>query len=169
MVLMSLVLQGLTMPALARRLGLVDTEGAAARSRQRAALLDGFVAAHEELDRLQEAGSLPRVEQRHLERTIEEQENVLLEGLDPESEEPAEGDEERLSERMGALVAQRRRITALRTPACSRTTPPRSSRTRSTGGSRCSPTGSSASRRRPATRRPAVRPAPAPRPTRRAS
>ena len=112
-VLMSLVLQGLTMPALARRLGLVDTEGAAARSRQRAALLDGFVAAHEELDRLQESGALPRVEQRHLERTIEEQENVLLEGLDPESEEPAEGDEERLSERMAALIAQRRRITAL--------------------------------------------------------
>jgi CPA1 family monovalent cation:H+ antiporter len=112
-VLMSLVLQGLTMPALARRLGLVDTEGAAARTRQRAALLDGFVAAHEELDRLQEAGSLPRMEQRHLERTIEEQEIVLLEGLDPESEEPAEGDEERLSERMAALIAQRRRITAL--------------------------------------------------------
>ena len=84
------------------------------RSRQRAALLDGFVAAHEELDRLQGSGTLPRVEQRHLERTIEEQENVLLEGLEPESEEPAEGDEERLSERMGALLAQRRRITALR-------------------------------------------------------
>jgi CPA1 family monovalent cation:H+ antiporter len=113
-VLMSLVLQGLTMPALARRLGLVDTEGAATRSRRRAALLDGFVAAHEELDRLQESGALPRVEQRHLERTIEEQENALLEGLDPESEEPPEGDEERLSERMGALVAQRRRIAALR-------------------------------------------------------
>lgn len=113
-VLLSLVLQGLTMPFVARRLGLVDTEGAAARSRQRAALLDGFVAAHEELDRLQESGELPRVEQRHLERTIEEQENILLEGLDPLSEEPGEGDEERLSERMGALLAQRRRITALR-------------------------------------------------------
>ena len=113
-VLMSLVLQGLTMPALARRLGLVDVEGAAARSRKRAALLEGFVVAHEELDRLQESGSLPRIERRHLERTIEEQENVLLDGLEPESEEPAEGDEERLSERMGGLVAQRRRITALR-------------------------------------------------------
>jgi CPA1 family monovalent cation:H+ antiporter len=113
-VLMSLVLQGLTMPVLARRLGLVDTEGAAARSRQNAALLEGFVVAHEELDRLQESGDLPRVERRHLERTIEAQETVLLDGLDPESEEPAEGDEERLSERMGALVAQRRRVTALR-------------------------------------------------------
>ena len=79
-VLMSLVLQGLTMPALARRLGLVDTEGAATRSRRRAALLDGFVAAHEELDRLQESGALPRVEQRHLERTIEEQETLLPRG-----------------------------------------------------------------------------------------
>jgi CPA1 family monovalent cation:H+ antiporter len=113
-VLMSLVLQGLTMPPLARRLGLVDTEGAAARSRRSATLLDGFVAAHEELDRLQEAGELPTVEKRHLERTIAEQEAVLLEGLDPVSEEPREGDDERLSERMGALLAQRRRITALR-------------------------------------------------------
>ncbi len=112
-VLMSLVLQGLTMPVVARRLGLVDAEVAAARSRKSAVLLDGFVAAHEELDRLQEMGTLPRVEQRHLERTIEEQENVLLEGIDPESEEPAEGEDERLSERMGALIAQRRRISAL--------------------------------------------------------
>jgi hypothetical protein len=54
------------------------------------------------------------VEQRHLERTIEEQEAVLLEGLDPLSDEPEEGDDERLSERMGALLSQRRRITALR-------------------------------------------------------
>jgi CPA1 family monovalent cation:H+ antiporter len=113
-VLMSLVGQGLTMPPLARRLGLVDAEEAAARSRRRAALLEGFIAAHEELDRLQESGDLPRVEHRHLERTIEEQEAVLLEGLDPVSEEPPEGDDERLSARMGALLAQRRRITALR-------------------------------------------------------
>jgi CPA1 family monovalent cation:H+ antiporter len=113
-VLMSLVLQGLTMPPLARRLHLVDTEGAAARSRQRARLLDGFVAAHEELDRLQESGALPRVEQRHVERTIEEQENLLLEGLDPVADEPTEGEDERLSERMGALLAQRRRVGALR-------------------------------------------------------
>jgi monovalent cation:H+ antiporter, CPA1 family len=112
-VLISLVLQGLTIPVVARRLGLVDPEVAAARSRKSAVLLDGFVAAHEELDRLQELGTLPRVEQRHLERTIEEQENVLLEGIDPESEEPAEGEDERLSERMGALIAQRRRISAL--------------------------------------------------------
>lgn len=112
-VLMSLVLQGLTIPPLARRLGLVDTEGAAVRSRRSAALLEGFMAAHEELDRLQESGELPTVEQRHLERTIEEQEAVLLEGLDPVSEEPLEGDDERLSERMGALLAQRRRIAAL--------------------------------------------------------
>jgi monovalent cation:H+ antiporter, CPA1 family len=113
-VLMSLVLQGLTMPPLARRLHLADAEEAAARSRQRARLLDGFVAAHEELDRLQESGALPRVEQRHVERTIEEQENVLLEGLDPVADEPAEGEDERLSERMGALLAQRRRVSALR-------------------------------------------------------
>jgi len=113
-VLMSLVLQGLTMPPLARRLHLADAEEAAARSRQRARLLDGFVAAHAELDRLQESGTLPRVEQRHVERTIEAQENVLLEGLDPVADEPAEGEDERLSERMGALLAQRRRVNALR-------------------------------------------------------
>lgn len=113
-VLLSLVLQGLTLPFLARRLGLVDVDGAAESGRRRAALLEGFVAAHEELDRLQESGALPRVEGEHLERTIEEQEAVLLEGLDPESEEPAEGDEDRLSARIGALVAQRRRVTALR-------------------------------------------------------
>ena len=77
---------------------------------------------------------------------------MLLEGLDPEFEEPAEGDEERLSERMGALIAQRRQDHG----AAARGRPrgrhrPRSSRTRSIGGSRSSPTGSSASRRRPAT------------------
>ena len=112
-VLLSLVVQGLSMPAVARRLGLVDTKGASMRGRRRAALLDGFVMAHEELDRLQETGELPRVERRHLQRTIEEHESILLEGLDAESEEPAEGDDERLSERIGALVAQRRRIAAL--------------------------------------------------------
>jgi CPA1 family monovalent cation:H+ antiporter len=113
-VLLSLVLQGLSMPAVARRLGLVDVGGASEGGRRRAALLEGFVAAHEELDQLQESGALPRVEHEHLERTIEEQEGVLLKGLDPESEEPTEGDEERLTARIGALVAQRRRIVALR-------------------------------------------------------
>jgi monovalent cation:H+ antiporter, CPA1 family len=112
-VLLSLLVQGLTMPPLVRRLGLVDAEALPAGRQERQALLEGFVAAHEELDRLQDAGTLPRVEREHLERTIEEQEAVLLEGLDPEADEPAEGDEDHLSERIGALVAQRRRIAAL--------------------------------------------------------
>jgi len=112
-VLLSLLVQGLTMPPLVHRLGLVDSEAQSVNIRERQALLEGFVAAHEELDRLQEAGTLPRVERKHLELTIEEQEAVLLEGLDPESEEPVEGDEDRLSARIGALVAQRRRIAAL--------------------------------------------------------
>ena len=43
---------------------------------------------------------------------------MLLEGIDPESEEPAEGEDERLSERIGALIAQRRRIRRCSTPAC---------------------------------------------------
>ena len=111
-VLLSLVCQGLTMPWLVRRLGLVEAEAGAGRSRD--ALLQGFVAAHEELERLQEAGVVPRAERVHLERTIEEQEAVLLEGLDPVSDEPAKGEEARLAERIGALVAQRRRISALR-------------------------------------------------------
>ena len=111
-VLLSLVGQGLSMPWLTRRLGL-EQEGSVAR-RRREVLLEGFVNAHEELDRLQQAGAVPRAERRHLERTIEEQEALLLEGVGAVADEPAGGDEERLTERIGALVAQRRRIDALR-------------------------------------------------------
>jgi CPA1 family monovalent cation:H+ antiporter len=111
-VLLSLVGQGLTMPWLTRRLGLEQEESVLQRRRE--ALLTGFVSAHEELDRLQEAGAVPRAERRHLERTIEEQEGLLLEGMAPVGDEPAQGDEEQLAERIGALVAQRRRIDALR-------------------------------------------------------
>ena len=112
-VLLSLVGQGLTMPWMVRRLGLAGGEESVAR-RRREALLEGFVSAHQELDRLQEAGVIPHAEREHLERSIEEQETVLLEGMAPLTDEPAEGDEERLAERIGALVAQRRRIEALR-------------------------------------------------------
>jgi len=113
-VLLSLLVQGLTMPPLVRKLDLVDGAAQGVSMRRRQALLEGFVAAHEELDRLQEAGTLPRVEREHLTRTIEEHEAILLEGLDPESEEPAEGGEDRLAMHIGTLVAQRRRIEALR-------------------------------------------------------
>jgi monovalent cation:H+ antiporter, CPA1 family len=113
-VLLSLLVQGLTLPPLVRKLGLVDGEAQGASIREREALLEGFVAAHEELDRLQEAGTLPRVEREHLARTIEEHEAILLEGLDVESEEPTQGDEDGLAVRIGTLVAQRRRIEALR-------------------------------------------------------
>jgi monovalent cation:H+ antiporter, CPA1 family len=112
-VLLSLIGQGLTMPWLSRRLGLAGEEQSVSR-RRRDALLDGFVSAHEELDRLQEAGVMPHAEREHLERTIAEQESVLLEGIAPVTDEPAEGDEDRLAERLGALLAQRRRIEALR-------------------------------------------------------
>jgi Na+:H+ antiporter len=112
-VLLSLLVQGLSVPWLARRLRL-QGEGRAVSARRREVLLDGFITAHEELDQLQESGAMPRPERRHLERTIEEQENVLLEGLAPMAEEPHEGEEERLAQRIGALVAQRRRIQALR-------------------------------------------------------
>ena len=112
-VLLSLVGQGLTVPWLTRRLGLAGEEQSVA-SRRRDVLLDGFVRAHQELDRLQEAGVMPRAEGEHLERTIEEQEGLLLEGMAPVSEEPAEGEEEQLAARLAALFAQRRRIEALR-------------------------------------------------------
>jgi len=112
-VLLSLVGQGLSMPWLVRRLGLVEAGADSAAKKVRDALLEGFVAAHEELERLQASGAVPRAERAHLERTIEEQETLLLEGLDPLSEEPAEGEEGRLAERIGALVAQRRRVKAL--------------------------------------------------------
>jgi CPA1 family monovalent cation:H+ antiporter len=112
-VLLSLVGQGLTIPWLVRRLKLVG-DGVREEQKRREALLQGFVVAHEELERLQEAGQLPRAERRHLERPIEEQEAVLLEGMDPVADEPAEGEEEKLADRIGALVAQRRRVRALR-------------------------------------------------------
>ena len=112
-VLLSLVGQGLSMPWVVRRLGLVSEDQPVSR-RERERLLEGFVAAHEELDRLQEAGAVPRAERDHLERTIAEQEATMLEGIAPLADEPAEGEEERLAERIGALVAQRRRVEALR-------------------------------------------------------
>ena len=111
-VLLSLVGQGLTMPWVTHRLGLEREESALRRRRE--ALLDGFVSAHEELDRLQEAGAVPPAQRRHLERTIEEQEGLLLEEMRPLVDEPAEGDQEHLAERIGALVDQRRRIDVLR-------------------------------------------------------
>ncbi len=112
-VLLSLVGQGLTMPWLTRRLGLEGQEQSVSR-RRREVLLEGFVSAHVELDRLQEAGDVPRPERQHLERTIEEEENELLEGMAPIAEEPGAGEDDRLAERIGALVAQRPRIEALR-------------------------------------------------------
>jgi CPA1 family monovalent cation:H+ antiporter len=111
-VLLSLVGQGLTIPWLTRRLGLGGQEESVSR-RRREVLLEGFVKAHEELDRLQEAGVLPGVERKHVQQTIEDQENAVLDGLVPIADEPAAGDEERLSERIGALVGQRRRIVVL--------------------------------------------------------
>ena len=113
-VLLSLVGQGLSMPWLVRRLGLVGGE-AGAGAREREALLEGFVAAHEQLDRLEDEGGLPRAEGAHLARTLEAQEAILLEGIGPLDEEPLQGEQERLAARLGALLAQRRRVGALRT------------------------------------------------------
>jgi len=58
-------------------------------------------------------GPAPAPERKHLQQTIEEQEDALLNGMALLADEPAAGDEERLAARIGALVAQRRRIVAL--------------------------------------------------------
>ncbi len=113
-VLASLLLQGLTMPWFVRRLGLAGAAGEDTAHARRQTLLGGFVRAHEELARLQDAGELPRPVAEDLELSVAEHEAVLLEGMTPESDEPPEGACDLLAARIGALVAQRTRIQALR-------------------------------------------------------
>ena len=112
-VLLSLLVQGLTIPWLTRRLGLAG-EARHANEREREVLLDGFVRAHEELVRLEEAGVVGHVQRRDLERVIDAGENSVFEGLPPLSDEPVRGQDDHLIERIGQLVAQRRRVDALR-------------------------------------------------------
>lgn len=111
-VLLSLLVQGLTIPWLTRRLGLAG-EARSAGERDREVLLDGFVRAHEELVRLEDAGVVGRVERRDLERVIDAGETSVFEGLPPLVDEPIRGEDGLLVERIGALVAQRRRVDAL--------------------------------------------------------
>ncbi len=111
-VLLSLLAQGLTIPWLTRRLGLAG-EARSAGERDREVLLDGFVRAHEELVRLEDAGVVGRVERRDLERAIDAGETSVLEGLPPLVDEPERGEAGLLVERIGELVAQRRRVDAL--------------------------------------------------------
>lgn len=113
-VLLSLVGQGLTMPVLVRRLGLAGGGEEPVSLRQRQVLVEGFVRAHEVLDRLQETGVLRRAERQHLGATIEEQEEALLEGIDPVDDEPPAGEDDRLADRIAELLVQRTRIEALR-------------------------------------------------------
>lgn len=113
-VLLSLVGQGLTMPVLVRRLGLAGGGEEPVSSRQQQVLVEGFVRAHEALDRLQETGVLRRAERQHLGVTIEEQEEALLEGIDPVDDEPPAGEDDRLADRIAELLVQRTRIEALR-------------------------------------------------------
>jgi len=113
-VLLSLVGQGLTMPLLVRRLGLVGEGEEPVGVAQRRMLVDGFVRVHEALDRLQETGLLTRTEREHVGATIEAQEDVLLEGLDPLDEEPPAGADDRLADRIAELLVQRARVEALR-------------------------------------------------------
>ena len=112
-VLLSLLVQGLTMPWLTRRLGLAG-ERRSASYRDREVLLDGFVRAHEELVSLEEAGVVGPLERRHLERVIEAGESSVFEGLPALEEEPERGQDDLLVDRIGALVAQHRRAGALR-------------------------------------------------------
>jgi CPA1 family monovalent cation:H+ antiporter len=113
-VLLSLVGQGLTMPVLVRRLGLAGGGEEPVSSRQQQVLVEGFVRAHEALDRLQETGVLRRAERQHLGVTIEKQEEALLEGIDPVDDEPPAGEDDRLADRIAELLVQRTRIEALR-------------------------------------------------------
>jgi monovalent cation:H+ antiporter, CPA1 family len=112
-VLLSLLVQGLTIPLLTRRLGLAGAEDQA-DEREREMLLDGFVRAHEELDRLQDAGVVGRVRRRDLEQVLDAGESSVLAGLPPLADEPEDGEDDRLVERIGELVAQRRSLDALR-------------------------------------------------------
>jgi len=112
-VLLSLLVQGLTIPLVVRRLGLTGQAGKA-NEREREVLLDGFVRAHEELDRLENAGVVGRVRRRDLETVLDAGESSVLEGLPPLADEPADGEGDRLVERIGDLVAQRRSLDALR-------------------------------------------------------
>ncbi len=57
---------------------------------------------------------MTRAEREHLGATIEAQEQVLLEGLDPLDEEPSAGEDDRLAERIEGLLVQRARVEALR-------------------------------------------------------
>src|SRR5665647_715682 len=113
-VLLSLVGQGLTMPVLVRRLGLAGGGEEPVSLRQQQVLVEGFVRAHEALDRLQETDVLRRAERQHLGVTIEEQEEALLEGIDPVDDEPPAGEDDRLADRIAELLVQRTRIEALR-------------------------------------------------------
>ena len=109
-----------------------------AGEREREVLLDGFVRAHEELDRLEDAGVVGRVRRRDLEQVLDAGESSVLEGLPPLADEPEDGRDEELVERIGELVAQRRSLDALRHGgAVTDAPPPRSPRT-STSASRSS-------------------------------
>ena len=123
-VLLSLLVQGLTIPWLTRRLGLAG-ESRSAGERDREVLLDGFVRAHEELVRLEDAGVVGRVERRDLERAIDDGEMSVLEGLPPLVDEPLRGEAGLPVERIGELVAQRRRVDALLHGGRSPAGPPR--------------------------------------------
>jgi CPA1 family monovalent cation:H+ antiporter len=112
-VLLSLLAQGLTLALLTRRLGLAGASDKA-DEREREVLLDGFVRAHEELDRLEDAGVVGRVRRRDLEQVLDAGESSVLEGLPPLADEPEDGQDEKLVERIGELVAQRRSLDALR-------------------------------------------------------
>lgn len=111
-VLASLLIQGLSIPWLTRRLGLAGEAGKA-DAKGREVLLDGFVRAHEELVKLEEAGVVGPVHRRHLEQVLDAGETSVLEPLPPLADEPASGEPGRLVERIGELVAQRRRLDAL--------------------------------------------------------
>ncbi|MGO8683921.1 MAG: cation:proton antiporter [Thermoleophilia bacterium] len=113
-VLLSLLVQGLTIGPLVSRLGLVGEGATSITARHRQALLDGFVAAHVELDRLAAAQTQSRgVSTQITAATEADGESIVVGSLRPLGEEPSRGDDDALAARIDALIVQRRRIDAL--------------------------------------------------------
>jgi CPA1 family monovalent cation:H+ antiporter len=113
-VLLSLLVQGLTIGPLVNRLGLVGEGATSGSARHRQALLDGFVAAHVELDRLAAAQTQSYEASTQSTAAAEAAgENVVVGSLRPLDEEPTGDDADLLVARIDALIAQRRRIAVL--------------------------------------------------------
>ena len=108
------------MPLLARRLGLAG-EARSAGERDREVLLDGFVRAHEELDRLQEPALVARANASTSARHRGAGGGRVLQGAAAAlADEPAAGEDDRLVDAHRGARRAAPRVDALRTAARSR-------------------------------------------------